>query len=187
MFETDVTIRGRLVGDPTSRVTTAGLPVTSFRVAATERRPAPDSSGGWTEGPPSYYGVSAWRQLGLNCAASLKKGQPVVIRGRQRVVTYTKADGTTGVDVQIDANVVGHDLLLGTTTFEKSVRRSHQSSDDRMNSIPDFQHPGHEDGLPDPATEPFDLETADGQVVGSESLAQSGFDRSGRESESSAT
>ncbi|WP_427383360.1 single-stranded DNA-binding protein [Janibacter sp. G56] len=120
MNENLVTIRGNVVADPESRVTKAGAPFTSFRVASTIRRRNPQ--GAWEDVQTSYYNVTAFRALGMNVAASLEKGDPVIVYGRQRVNQWQRDDESYGTSVEIDAQHVGHDLARGTTTFEKVVR-----------------------------------------------------------------
>lgn len=158
MFETEVRVRGRLTADPTLRFTTAGVPVATMRLATSERRPDPAQPGSWLEGPASFYTVSVWRAMGHNAATSFRKGEPVFVLGRQRVVSFERKDGTTGTDVQIDAQVIGHDLLLGTSTYAKVRRDVAGVSADRLNEIPDFADPSLGDGpQADPQTAPYEL------------------------------
>ncbi len=142
MYETEVTIRGRVVKDPELRHVGGGVPVASFRLVSQERRPDPAQPGRWTEGVPCFYSVSAWRALGVNVAASLHKGEPVVVVGRQRIVSFDRKDGSVGMDVQVDASVIGHDLQLGLSHYAKPQRDAHLRSEDRMNQLEQFADPG---------------------------------------------
>ncbi|MGH3490232.1 MAG: single-stranded DNA-binding protein [Actinopolymorphaceae bacterium] len=76
---------------------------------------------------PCEFGTQAvtvvcWRALAENVAASLHKGEPVVATGRLRVEPWEKDDGRTGTSVEVEAQVVGHDLSRGTSAFRRTRR-----------------------------------------------------------------
>jgi single-strand DNA-binding protein len=119
MNETYVTIRGRLVADPTARTTRLGAPMTTFRIAQTSRRQVQGQPGQWEDTEPSFYEVIAYRSLAANIAVSLRKGHPVTVHGKQRIVSWRREDGTTWWDVKIDADAVGHDLTFGTAAYSR--------------------------------------------------------------------
>ncbi|MGL5817293.1 MAG: single-stranded DNA-binding protein [Phycicoccus sp.] len=120
MNDTWVTIRGRMTADPTIRTTGDGVPVASFSVATNPRKQVAGQPGTYEDGPTSFYRVSAWRSLGANAAASLRKGEPVTVYGRQVVRDYPRGDGTTGTRAELDAEAIGHDLRWGTTRYTKN-------------------------------------------------------------------
>ncbi|MGL4177362.1 MAG: single-stranded DNA-binding protein [Dermatophilaceae bacterium] len=120
MNDTWVTIRGRMTADPTIRTTGDGVPVASFSIATNPRKQVSGRPGVYEDGPTSFYRVSAWRSLGVNAAASLRKGEPVTVYGRQVVRDYPRGDGTTGTRVELDADAIGHDLKWGTTRYTKN-------------------------------------------------------------------
>lgn len=120
MYETHVTLTGRLVADPEQRTTGGGEVFTTFRLATSERRR--NREGVYEDGPTSFYNVACYRALGVNARGSLHKGDPVVVVGRQRVRQYQRADESYGTSVEVTAQHVGHDLLLGRSTFARPVR-----------------------------------------------------------------
>lgn len=122
MNETNVTVVGRVVADPEHRETKAGLQFTTFRVASTIRRRSKE--GVFVDAGTSFYNVAAYRSLGMNAHASIRKGDPVVVHGRQQVNTWQRQDGSWGSSVEIEALSVGHDLTFGTTSYSKAVRRT---------------------------------------------------------------
>ena len=107
--ETHVTIKGRLCADPSVFTTRAGAPMTKFRVAQSGRRQV--QPGQWEDTEPSFYDVLAYRSLAANIGVSLKKGHPVTVHGRQRVVQWRRDDGQVFVNVEIEADAVGHDQV----------------------------------------------------------------------------
>lgn len=123
-MQSTVTLVGNVVTDVTLRHTSAGA-VASFRLAArnghTDRRTQQ-----WVE-RSTYLQVSAWRALGEHVAESVHKGQPVVVVGRLRLHEYEK-DGQRVREIEIDAELVGHDLAHGTAEFVRA-RRGPQTAD----------------------------------------------------------
>ncbi len=120
MYETHVTIQGRLVADPVVKRARDGAPFTVLRVAQSERRPVRGEPGQWADSEPSYYDVSVFRGTGANAARSLRKGHPVLVHGKQRVRVFARADGSTGARAEIEAYALGHDLRWGCTTFTRN-------------------------------------------------------------------
>jgi single-strand DNA-binding protein len=120
MYETYVTVQGRLVADPVVKTTQDGLSFAVFRVAQSERRPVRGEPGRWADGEPSYYDVTAFRGIGTNAGRSLRKGQPVIVHGRQRIRLFERGDGSTGAKAEIDALAIGHDLRWGTSEFTRN-------------------------------------------------------------------
>ena len=167
--ETYVTIKGRLCADPSVFTTKAGAPMTKFRVAQSGRRQV--QPGQWEDTEPSFYDVLAYRSLAANIGVSLKKGHPVAVHGRQRVVQWRRDDGQIFVNVEIEADAVGHDLTFGTTAFARvSMGRAAESwspgewaggqggraDDDSVSSGP----------LADPESDPYVVEGALGRGLG---------------------
>jgi single-strand DNA-binding protein len=145
MNETHVTIRGRLCADPTVFTTKAGAPMSKFRVAQSSRRQV--QPGQWEDTEPSFYDVLAYRSLAANVGVSLKKGHPVTVHGRQRVVQWRRDDGQVFVNVEIEADAVGHDLTYGTTAFAKvGLGRAAESWSPGSGQAPDEERTAGVDG-----------------------------------------
>ena len=123
-MQSTVTLVGNVVSDVTLRQTSGGT-VANFRIAADngyfDRRTQQ-----WVE-KTTYLSVSAWRALGENVARSLAKGQPVVVVGKPRQREFDR-DGQRQTVVEIDADLVGHDLNRGSSAFERT-RRGPQTSE----------------------------------------------------------
>ena len=75
----------------------------------------------WSDGHTQWYTVNAWRGLAENCAASLRRGDPVVVHGRLKR-TYVNGNDVEVLSFEIDAIHVGHDLSRGTSAFTRSAR-----------------------------------------------------------------
>lgn len=120
MNEPLLTISGNVATDIRHAVTDTGVTVASFRIAATPRR-FDRGTKAWADMETMYFGVTAWRFLGENVLGSIRKGDPVVVTGRLRQRTWEK-EGRTGVNLEITAEAVGHDLNRGTSRFAKVTR-----------------------------------------------------------------
>jgi single-strand DNA-binding protein len=136
-----ITITGNVATDREFKRTTAGLAITTFRVASGRRRYDRDT-GTWTDSGTNWYTVSVFRSLADHAFESLHKGDRVILTGRLRLREWE--NGTRrGTAIEIDAEAIGHDLLWGTTTFVKDPRLASHShapagdvSTDRASSWP---------------------------------------------------
>lgn len=117
-----ITVRGYVATDPESRNLPDGTVVVTFRLASTPRW-FDQQAGSWRDGHTNWFSVQAFRALGLNALASIKKGQPVVVVGKLKVRFWEGEHGrNTAVDV--DAVSIGHDLALGTACFQRTITSS---------------------------------------------------------------
>jgi single-strand DNA-binding protein len=120
MNDTYMTVVGNVVDDPRMRITKTGHAVTNFRLASTPRR-IDRESGRWVDCPTLFVNVTCWRAMGENVAASLHKGQPVLVTGRYYTRPY-EVNETIRIAYELEANAVGHDLSRGTSEFCKVFR-----------------------------------------------------------------
>lgn len=100
-----LTIIGNLTRDPELRTTQSGVSVCSFTVAVNRRQTAAQRASG-QQADADYFRVSAWRELGENCAKWLIKGKKVCVVGPVSVSTYTGQDGKTYANLEVTANDV---------------------------------------------------------------------------------
>ena len=118
MTET-VTVTGLVATTPRHLVTQEGLPITSFRLASSHRRFDKDQ-GRWVEVDTNWFTVTAFRQLAVNAAQSVTKGERIVVHGRLRVRDWDDGE-RSGTSIEIEADALGHDLAWGTATFNRTV------------------------------------------------------------------
>lgn len=114
-----ITVTGLVATVPRHLVTTEGLPITSFRLASTQRR-FDRAQERWIDGETNWYTITGFRQLAINVAASVKKGDRVVITGRLKIRDWENGE-RTGTTIEIDAEALGHDLMWGSSSFTRSV------------------------------------------------------------------
>ena len=120
MSDSTITIRGWLGADVTQRQV-GDVSVASFRLACTPRK-YNRRTDTWSDGLTQWYTVTAWRVLADNCAASLRRGDPVVVHGRLETRTFVNANNVEVLSFEIDAVHVGHDLSRGTSAFTRTQR-----------------------------------------------------------------
>ena len=99
---------GNLTRDPELRTTPNGYTVCDFTIAVNDRRGARNQQpvGGQQQDNAQFFRVSAWRQLGENCAKYLAKGRKVFVSGPLTARTYQANDGTTRVSLEVQADDV---------------------------------------------------------------------------------
>ena len=114
-----ITLTGLVATPPRHLVTSEGLPITSFRLASTQRR-FDRSQEKWIDGETNWYTVTAFRQLALNSNASVDKGQRVIVAGRLKIREWENGE-KSGTTIEIEAESIGHDLSWGTANFTRSV------------------------------------------------------------------
>lgn len=114
-----ITVTGLVATTPRRLMTSEGIPITSFRLADQTRR---------TEGGPgrpavdslNWYTVTALRDLGVNAADSLTKGDRVIVTGVLRLREW-ESSLQRGLNVELEADVIGYDLGWGAGKFERRI------------------------------------------------------------------
>lgn len=110
---------GLVATEPQLKETSKQDPVVSFRMAATGRR-LNSETGHWEDTPTNWFTVFCYRKLASHVSQSLAKGDRVLVRGKMRVRDWDNGE-RSGTTVEINADSIGHDLLFGTTTFNRIV------------------------------------------------------------------
>jgi single-strand DNA-binding protein len=144
-----ISLTGLVATTPKHIVTGTGLSITSFRFASTQRR-YDRGEQKWVDGDTNWYTVATFRQLAINVATSVQKGQRVLVTGRLRVRDWA-TDDKHGTNVEIDADAVGHDLSWGTTVFTRSTTTNVAEADAAAGSeaAPHREAPGADDAAGD--------------------------------------
>ena len=117
--EAQISVTGYVATQPTVRSVTSGAVYTSMRVAWTPRRQDRET-GEWVDGNTSYATVICWRKLATHAALSLRKGDPVMVRGRLSIRNYDDKNGVRRISVEVEATSVGHDLSRGVAIFQRT-------------------------------------------------------------------
>lgn len=172
MNEAQVVLAGYVAREPKYRKTHNGYSYTSLRVGYTPRRMDRDS-GEWSDGGTSFVTVFCWRGLAENVAMCVRKGDPVLLKGKLQVRPYTDKDGGKRVAVEVEASSIGHDLNRGVAMFQRAHRPTGETALERAASVA----PPGEPGSGEPARpEARPGETESGGVESGEAGAGDGID-----------
>ena len=116
--EAHISLSGYVATQPALRWTRTGVPALNMRVAWTPRR-MDRVTGEWIDAPTNFLTVFAYRKLAENAATCLRKGDPVVIRGRVTTRDFEDKNGHPRTALEVDAISFGHDLTKGVSTFQR--------------------------------------------------------------------
>ena len=120
MQDAVITVAGNVGAPPRTRVVASGSVVTDFRIAYTPRK-QDKASGAWADLPTIWFGVSCWRALAENVAASVSTGDRVVVSGRLRAHTWKNEQGEERSSLEIDAQTVAFDLARAKAVQQRTA------------------------------------------------------------------
>ncbi len=112
-------VTGLVATTPRHLVTQDGLPITSFRLAASLRK-FDKQLNRWVEAETNWFTITSFRQLAVNSAVSISKGDRILVMGRLRVRDWDNGE-RAGTSIEIEAESIGHDLVWGSSTFVRTV------------------------------------------------------------------
>jgi single-strand DNA-binding protein len=115
----NLTVSGLVATTPRHLVTADGVAITSFRLATSSRR-FDRSLSKWVDGETNWYTITALKQLAINAAGSLNKGERIMVQGVLRVRDWDKGE-RSGTSVELEAEAIGHDLTWGSSVFTRNV------------------------------------------------------------------
>lgn len=134
-----ITITGLVATAPRHIVTSGGLPITSFRLASTQRRYDREDQK-WVDGETNWYTITCFRQLAINTAASIGKGDRIVLTGDLRIREWENGE-RGGTNIDIEASAIGHDLSWGASVFTRSVTAQVPVPAEQVPVEPDAEEP----------------------------------------------
>ncbi len=118
-MDSTVTLVGNLTRDPVMRLTGGGYAVAELTIAVNRRWRATE---GDAKEHTSFFTVVAWRALGEHCAASLHKGDLVMVVGRPEQRSWQTDAGDRRTTVEIVADDIGPSLRWATAAIERTAR-----------------------------------------------------------------
>ncbi|WP_372593143.1 single-stranded DNA-binding protein [Actinotalea sp.] len=122
-----------------------GVPFTSFRLASTPRH-FDARARTWVDGRTEWVTVKAFRDVAFNVAASVRKGDPLLVHGRLQTQEWQSEQGPR-TDLVLEASALGHDLTRGTGRFARRVHVAGESGGDTAR--PSEEQPGARGPDPD--------------------------------------
>ena len=116
--EAHISLSGYVATQPALNWTRTGVPALNMRVAWTPRR-MDRVTGEWVDMPTNFLTVYAYRKLAENAATCLRKGDPIVVRGRVTTRDFEDKNGHPRTALEVDAISFGHDMNRGVSTFQR--------------------------------------------------------------------
>jgi single-strand DNA-binding protein len=150
--DANIDLAGFVASEPSFKLLDNGTSTAKLRVAYTERR-FNRETGEWGDGPTSFVTVLCWRTLADNVAMCLRKGEPVLVRGRLRVREYQDTEGRPRSVTEVDASSIGHDLSRGVAHFSRTRRAPGETAAENAQAGPpshDGDEPAHASGGDEP-------------------------------------
>lgn len=114
-----ISVTGLVATTPRHLVTAEGLPITSFRLASSTRR-FDRTQNKWVDGETNWYTITAFKQLAINSAGSVNKGDRIMVQGILRIRDWDNGE-RAGTSVEVEASAMGHDLTWGSSVFTRTV------------------------------------------------------------------
>lgn len=135
MSDMSVTLVGNVIDDVQTKPTNNGGQRLQFRLACNRRRKN-NETGQWEDWRTLYITVVCWRDLAANAGESIRKGDPVIVRGDLVSRSYIK-DEVSRTVYEIEAEAVSHDYSRGTTAgFTRRKRGSIGAVETDANGVP---------------------------------------------------
>jgi len=123
MADNEITVVGNLTREPELRFTASGTATCEFSIAVNRSY---QQNGEWVEAPPNFFNVKVWAQHGENVAASLNKGDRVIVKGRLDFRKYQNKDGIEVTTHEIVADEVAPSLKRATAIMTRIQREGGQ-------------------------------------------------------------
>jgi single-strand DNA-binding protein len=169
--DANIDFAGFVASEPSFKRLDSGTSTAKLRVAYTERR-FNRETGEWGDGPTSFVTVVCWRTLADNVAVCLRKGEPVLVRGRLRVREYEGKEGSRGSVTEVEASSVGHDLSRGVAHFSRTRRAAGETAAESAEALAaassrdSEEQAGRDSGLPGDRAEEEATGTNDADMGG---------------------
>lgn len=133
--EINTTIVGNLPRDPEVAYTPSGAAVAKFSVGVTPRS-FDKATNEWKDGETSWVRCVAWRKLAENIAASLHKGNRVIVTGRFAERKWKDKDDNDRSTWELTADAVGPELTFAEAEVRKVDRSREAPTEDPWASSP---------------------------------------------------
>lgn len=116
-----ITLAGNLGADVELRYSPNGTPVATFSVGVGSRKKEGE---GWTDGPTSWYRITAFKQLAEDCTEKLSKGSKVIVAGFLEVEEWTDKEGQKRNTTKVLAEEIGVSVRQSKAQREAQPQQS---------------------------------------------------------------
>lgn len=117
-----ITIAGNVTSNPELKYTAGGFALCKFTVAVNRRVKKGEE---WDE-QVSFFGCTVWREAAEQFAASVQKGDRVIVTGRLEQRSWEADDGAKRSVVEVQVDEVGASLKSATAQIQRVKREQGQ-------------------------------------------------------------
>ncbi len=142
MNEDLITVVGALGADPTLK-TVNGERLAEFRLASTSQRKEGDA---YVDVRTNWFSVEAWGRFAEHVAASLRKGDLVVVVGKLKIEQWESGE-RRGTSVKIRADHIGPSLRTGPVAKDRRAREQEPEHRAQATEPPPARDAAHEPAL----------------------------------------
>lgn len=114
-----MTVVGNLVDEPEHRHVRPDLTLVRFRIASNHRY-RDSQTREWKDGTTLFLDCFAWRNIADNCAASLHRGDRVVVVGRLTQQTYTDRQRRRHTTYELECDEVAVSLRAARAAITRT-------------------------------------------------------------------
>ena len=119
-MSTQITIVGNLTADPELRHTPAGAATVSFTIAVNERRLNRETNQ-YEDAGATFWKCNAWRAMAEHAAASLHKGDHLLVVGTVKDHTFEAKDGERRTIKEIEVEELGLSLRFHAVRAPRDI------------------------------------------------------------------
>lgn len=116
---TNVTYIGNATADAEIRYTQSGIAVASINLAVNTRTKRGEE---YIDDPTLFIRVTAWKDMAENVGQSIRKGDRLIVVGRQKQTEFTTRDGDTRQQLEVTVDEIGPSLRWATAQAQKTPR-----------------------------------------------------------------
>ena len=125
---TPVTIIGNVVADVEPRISQAGKPWCSVRVAS-QPREKDRQTGEWKDGESMFVSIPLFGDYADHAVQSLGKGTRIIATGKLRQRSYTDNNGNERQSLEMyDVEGIGAELRFATATVQRAQKPGSNAS-----------------------------------------------------------
>lgn len=139
--ESQTTLLGNVTRDPELKYTAGGTAITSLSVAVNRRWKKGDE---WQD-ETSFFNVTCWTELAENVAASVQKGDRVVVSGRLQQRSWTTESDEKRSVVEVVADDVALSCRYATVTATRIQRSQGEKREKATEAAKDDNFFGHDE------------------------------------------
>ncbi|MDO4607226.1 MAG: single-stranded DNA-binding protein [Bowdeniella nasicola] len=132
----EVTLKGFVGSDPVVHTARNSSAVVVIRLGHSSRRRRSD---GTFEDETQWFDVKCFGRLAQNVRDSVRRGHPLIVRGRLVTERWTTAEGEERSRMAVIASAIGMEMSYGVVTYNRVKRESPQAEESLTHNAASMQ------------------------------------------------